>query len=113
MAFQLSNEDEERDDHMPESFKKIAELEAQIITDRQRSTVAQEELRKDIKDLKEKIEDLVVLLDTLRTMGKLAKYIEAFFLFVGKASIAVGIIYALYKFGLAELAEKVKSAGGK
>lgn len=95
------------------SFEKIAELEIQILTQKAQQAAAVEDLGKDIKSLRETLVDLMVILDALKTLGKIATLIEKVVVFLTKFGLAVGFMYAIYKFGLTELAKEITKVGGK
>lgn len=98
---------------MPDSFEKLLAIEAKIQEEKRLNQAAVEELRKDIKDVLEKITELIPLLETAKSISILAKATEKVFIWLAKVSAGAAIIYGAYKFGLSELADKVKPLVGK
>lgn len=90
------------------SFEKVVELETQITLQKAQQAADAKEFREKISSLTEKIDELLVLLETLKTLGKLASYAEKVGTFLFKFSAMAGTMYAIYKFGIMEIAEKVK-----
>jgi len=107
MVSQL-NEKSEGDRDKADSFQKIVELETQITIQKAQQVADAKEFREKIEVLSGKIDELLVLLDTLKTLGKLASYVEKTGVFLFKFSAMAGTMYAIYKFGLTELAEKIR-----
>ena len=107
MVSQHSEASNNEGDNM-NSFEKIAALEAQIIVQRAQSEAEIKAFKDKFATLEVKIDMLLELLATLQTMGKVANFLEKFIVFFGKLGIAIGFMYTVYKFGLTELADKVK-----
>lgn len=97
------------------SFEKIVYLESQIAIHKSAHDADMKSFKDKIDGLEKKIDILLELLNTLQTLGKLASFFQKTVVFMSKVAIASGALYALYKFGLTELAEKVKlaSMGGR
>jgi len=117
MASRLNDENEDVEegkgaDMAKNPMEELAALEARFAMRETKHDASIEELRKDIADLKVQIGDLVGLLDALKNVFKFIKMLEGLFIFTAKMGGAIGIIYATWKFGLQELAVKVKSMGG-
>lgn len=98
---------------MPTPMEKLAELEARAALKDSHQDAKIEGLQKELHELKDKIGELIILLETIKSFVKIVGYAEKFFVFMGKVTIWIGGIYAVYKFGLTELAQKVREAGGK
>lgn len=65
-------------------------------------------LKKDIEELQKTMAELKELLVFAKNTIKLVGYIEKVIIFCLKVSSFIGIFYAVYRFGLTELAEKIK-----
>lgn len=97
---------------MSSPMEKLAELEARMALKESGQDATIATLQKEIHDLKEKIAELIVLLEAFKSFGKLAGMLERFAIFVGKMSLWIGGLYALYKFGLAEIAREIRGMKG-
>ena len=95
-------------------FEQIAHLEAEIMVQRlQREADAREfkDFKVKMDLLTEKIDSLIVILDALKTMGKFADWTQKAVIWCGKVGIALGFVYSVYRFGLLEIAQRVKDIG--
>lgn len=94
-----------------DSFDKLLALEARIQDEKKLNAEAIAELRKDLKEVLEKITELIPLLETARSISLFARGAERFFVWLAKVSAGFAIVYGAYKFGLAEIALRVQNIG--
>lgn len=90
----------------------LAELEARMKfrDDENASTI--NELRQEIAALKKDIADLMEILSTFKGLARAAKAAENFAVFLAKIAAAMGIVYAVWKWGISETMDALK-AGSK
>ena len=93
------------------SFEKIAALEQRIVIQKLEHEADMKGFKDKFEALEKKIDLLLELLDTLQSLGKLANFFQKTVIFITKLSVAAGFVYAVYRFGIAELAREIKAVG--
>lgn len=92
-------------------FAEILALEARIKDAEVAQSLDIAALRKELKEVKEQITELIELITAVKGFVKFIGYVEKMLAFLTKWAAIVGATYAAYKFGIMEIAEKVKQAG--
>ena len=94
-------------------FQEMLELEARIKDADVAQSLDIASLRTELKEIKEQMKELTELIIAVKGFVKLIGYSERLIGFCLKWSAIIASLYAVYKLGLVELAEKAKTVGGK
>lgn len=94
-------------------FEEILELEARIKEQEVSHGAEVIALRKELAEVKDQIKDLIELIIAIKGFVKAIGYMEKFVLYVAKVSAYGAAMYAVYRFGVLELWNNLRSAGGK
>jgi hypothetical protein len=94
-------------------FEEILELESRIKEQEISHGAEVIALRKELSEVKDQIKDLIELIIAIKGFVKAIGYIEKLVLFLTKISAYGASMYIVYRFGVLEIWNNIKAAGGK